>query len=168
MRSRKVSGRRSSKQKKSRRNTKKRSLKTRVNILKKASDAYESYKVNKAEKQLNKAQEKKYEALVQKIRLSYKDRISKSQDKINNIKSKIKNKEDEKAYYTKQQEKKQEERKKLEGMKTKVGSDLSSLNKKIVDIKNERHKLEEKKRIKNEELINLIGERNIKLGKLNV
>ena len=111
---------------------------------------------------------KKEDPKVKEITLKYKDRIAKSQNKINEIKSKIKNKEDEKAYYIKQQEKKQEERKKLEGMKVKVGSDLTSLKKKIVDIKNEGIKLEEKKRIKNEELINLIGERNIKLGKLNV
>jgi septal ring factor EnvC (AmiA/AmiB activator) len=139
---RKVSGRRLSKRRK--RSRRRSSIRTRISFF------------------------KKEDPKVKEITLKYKDRIAKSQNKINEIKSKIKNKEDEKAYYIKQQEKKKEERKKIEGMKTKVGSDLTSLNKKIVDIKNERNKLEKKKRIKNEELINLIGERNIKLKKLKM
>ncbi len=68
---------------------------------------------------------------VKRITMKYKDRIAKSQDKINKIKSELKNREDEKAYYTKQKEKKEEEKKKLSGMKGKVSSDIESIRQRI-------------------------------------
>jgi hypothetical protein len=134
MRSRRVS----SKRKKSTRR-----LKTRVNIFKKVSDAYDSYKLNKIGKQLDKAKQKEYDLKVQNIRLRYKDRIAKSQDAIKRINNNIKKNEDEKAYYTKQKEKKEEEKKKLSGMKGKVSSDIESIRQRIQVLKNSKNVLEE-------------------------
>jgi chromosome segregation ATPase len=107
---------------------------SRVNIFKKAADAYGSYKQNK-EKQ------KAYELSVQNIRLKYKDNINKIQDKIKQLNYNIKNKEDEKNYYKKQYIKKEEERKKLESMKGKVSYGIDSIRQRIRVLENTQNTL---------------------------
>ena len=88
------------------------------------------------------------------------------QNKINKIKSEIKNKEDEKAYYAKQKAKKEEERKKLDKMKGKVGSDIASLNSKIKDLEKNRDNLIIDKAKKEADLNRLHGEWKQKISKL--
>jgi chromosome segregation ATPase len=103
---------------------------------------------------------------VKRITMKYKKPIEDSQNKINKIKSEIKNKEDEKAYYAKQKAKKEEERKKLDKMKGKVGSDIASLNSKIKDLEKNRDNLIIDKAKKEADLNRLHGEWKQKISKL--
>ena len=158
-----------SKRKKSmKRRWRSRSIKSRVNIFKKASDAYDSYKLNKIWKQLDKAKQKEYDLKVQNIRLRYKDRIAKSQDAIKRINNSIKNKEDEKAYYTKQKAKKEEEKKKLGGMKGKVSSDIESIRQRIQVLKNSKNVLEENREKIQKKIDGYKAEQKVKLDNLKM
>jgi chromosome segregation ATPase len=105
---------------------------------------------------------------VKRITMKYKKPIEDSQNKINKIKSEIKNKEDEKAYYTKQKAKKEEEKKKLRGMKGKVSSDIGSIRQRIQVLKNSKNVLEENREKIKQKIVQYEQEQKAKLDNLKM